>query len=103
MERAHKIRVVVFDKTGTLTLGRPAVTGHALFAAGRLPLDEVLQLACALESSSEHPLAQAILSFTASRCGRFTMRFRSITKVLAERVLSYCRVSLCAAAPCSLQ
>lgn len=67
LERAHKIRVVVFDKTGTLTLGRPAVTGHALFAAGRLPLDEVLQLACALESSSEHPLAQAILSFTASR------------------------------------
>ncbi|KAK9841413.1 hypothetical protein WJX74_005280 [Apatococcus lobatus] len=67
LERAHKIKVVVFDKTGTLTLGRPAVTGHALFAAGRLPLDEVLQLACALESSSEHPLAQAILSFTAGR------------------------------------
>lgn len=67
LERAHKIRVVVFDKTGTLTLGRPAVTGHALFAAGRLPLDEVLQLACALEANSEHPLAQAILTFTANR------------------------------------
>lgn len=67
LERAHKIRVVVFDKTGTLTLGRPAVTGHALFAAGRLPLDEVLQLACALEANSEHPLAQAVLTFTANR------------------------------------
>ena len=82
LERAHKIRVVVFDKTGTLTLGRPAVTGHALFAAGRLPLDEVLQLACALESSSEHPLSQAILSFTANRCHSFPV----VLPALAWRV-----------------
>ena len=55
LEAANDIRTVVFDKTGTITAGKPSVTD----VIG----DEkaVLTLAAALEYSSEHPLALAIL------------------------------------------
>jgi Cu+-exporting ATPase len=51
---------VVFDKTGTLTLGRPAVTG--VFPGPGFAREEVLSLAAAVERSSEHPLASAIVA-----------------------------------------
>jgi Cu+-exporting ATPase len=59
LEKIHKLSVVVFDKTGTLTLGKPVVT-DILTAAGFYE-QEVLAYAAALEKTSEHPLAQAIL------------------------------------------
>ncbi len=59
LERAHRITTVVLDKTGTLTEGHPAVT-DIVVASG----DEasVLQLAAAVQSASEHPLARAVLA-----------------------------------------
>lgn len=67
LERAGAITDVVFDKTGTLTLGRPEVVSvHSL---GPLPEGEVLALAAAVERSSEHPLAQAVVRAAASRGG----------------------------------
>lgn len=59
LEKIHKLTVVVFDKTGTLTRGQPAVTD--IFAAGGFTDKQVLAVAAALEKTSEHPLAQAIL------------------------------------------
>ena len=59
LENLAKVRVVALDKTGTLTLGRPQVTDIVLLA-GRTER-EVLASAAALESRSQHPLAQAIL------------------------------------------
>lgn len=59
LENIAKVRVVALDKTGTLTLGRPQVTDIVLLA-GRTER-EVLAAAAALESRSQHPLAQAIL------------------------------------------
>jgi len=59
LENLAKVRVVALDKTGTLTLGRPQVTDIVLLA-GRTER-EVLAAAAALESRSQHPLAQAIL------------------------------------------
>jgi Cu2+-exporting ATPase len=60
LEQLAGLDTVVFDKTGTLTEGRPAVVSvTALGAFGR---DEALGLAAAVESQSEHPLAQAILA-----------------------------------------
>lgn len=59
LENIAKVRVVALDKTGTLTLGRPQVTDIVLLA-GRTER-EVLASAAALESRSQHPLAQAIL------------------------------------------
>jgi len=59
LERAHQLSVIVFDKTGTLTKGEPTVTD--IIPAAGFDEHEVLALAGALEKTSEHPLAQAIL------------------------------------------
>jgi Cu+-exporting ATPase len=59
LEKIHKLSVVVFDKTGTLTRGEPVLTD--LVAASGFNSTQVLAYAAALEKSSEHPLAQAIL------------------------------------------
>jgi len=64
LENLAKVRVVALDKTGTLTLGRPQVTDIVLLA-GRTER-EVLASAAALESRSQHPLAQAILERASS-------------------------------------
>ena len=59
LETAHKMDNVVPDKTGTITKGTPALT-DVLPAAG-FTVDEVLALVAAVEGSSEHPLATAIV------------------------------------------
>jgi P-type Cu2+ transporter len=58
LERMRTVGAVLFDKTGTLTKGRPAVRD----VAGVLSGDEVLRLAAAVEASSEHPLAKAVVA-----------------------------------------
>ncbi|OGL73097.1 hypothetical protein A3E39_04355 [Candidatus Uhrbacteria bacterium RIFCSPHIGHO2_12_FULL_60_25] len=63
LEAARDISMVVFDKTGTLTEGKPTVTDVVENrASGVLPL-EVTRVAAALEASSEHPLARAVLTY----------------------------------------
>lgn len=52
------VRTIVLDKTGTLTEGRPTV--REIEAVGNA--DQLLALVAAAESSSEHPLAQAVLT-----------------------------------------
>jgi P-type Cu2+ transporter len=59
LERMRTIDAVLFDKTGTLTRGKPAVTDVASVDGTG---DELLRLAAAVESDSEHPLARAIVS-----------------------------------------
>lgn len=55
-----RIDTIVFDKTGTLTYGKPTVTDvHALNGNSI----ELLSIAEALESKSEHPIGQAITFF----------------------------------------
>ncbi|TWA76557.1 Cu+-exporting ATPase [Azospirillum brasilense] len=58
LERAHAITAVAFDKTGTLTEGKPRVTD--LVPADGVNDAELLRLAAALQSGSEHPLARAV-------------------------------------------
>lgn len=60
LEAAKKVKIVMFDKTGTLTQGSPAVIHQQIFAG--LPADEIMLLAAAAETSSEHPLARAIMA-----------------------------------------
>ena len=65
IERAARIDLVVTDKTGTLTLGRPQLVSAR-------PLDgvsevELIGLAAAVETGSEHPIARAILDAARAR------------------------------------
>ncbi|WP_394289317.1 heavy metal translocating P-type ATPase [Microbacterium sp.] len=60
LESMRTVDTVLFDKTGTLTKGTPAVT--AIEPAGDITPDELLTLAAAAESDSEHPLARAIVN-----------------------------------------
>ena len=64
-ERARSISGVVFDKTGTLTQGRFGVSD--VVALGGLSPDDVLRLAAALESQSEHPIAAGIVQAARTR------------------------------------
>ena len=57
--------VVALDKTGTLTKGRPELTD--LVAAEGFEADEVLFLVASLETLSEHPIAEAIVSAAKSK------------------------------------
>ena len=65
LESMRLVDAVLFDKTGTLTRGEPTVTAISP-AAGYGEL-EVLALAAAAESDSEHPLAKAIVGAAAHR------------------------------------
>jgi Cu2+-exporting ATPase len=83
LERMREIDAVLFDKTGTLTKGAHVVTGvaPARSRGGAKTPDDVLALAAAVESDSEHPLAKAIVT-AAQRAGRqvpAARDFRSIT------------------------
>jgi len=59
LEKVRKLTTVVFDKTGTLTRGRPEVTDVVPLAG--VSRAYVLSRAAAVEQSSEHPLADAIV------------------------------------------
>ena len=72
LERARNLDMVIFDKTGTLTRGSPAVSGVA--AAPGTTEDDLIARAAAVESTSEHPLAKAIVA----EAGR-----RSLTRLAA--------------------
>ncbi|MFY8196862.1 MAG: heavy metal translocating P-type ATPase, partial [Novosphingobium sp.] len=65
LERMEKVDTLVVDKTGTLTMGRPAVT--AIVPSAGHTEEDVLRLAAAVEQSSEHPLALAIVDAAKAR------------------------------------
>ena len=65
LESMRTVGAVLFDKTGTLTKGEPSVT--AVAAAGGRADGDVLALAAAAESDSEHPLARAIVEAARGR------------------------------------
>lgn len=66
LETLHGVRAVVLDKTGTITAGKPTVTDvmPARRADGSPVMSEkaLMKLAAALERTSEHPLAEAIMA-----------------------------------------
>jgi Cd2+/Zn2+-exporting ATPase len=62
LEEAAKIRAIAFDKTGVLTRGEPEV--QTLIPVNGQSAEETLRRLTALELSSEHPLARAILRYS---------------------------------------
>ncbi len=67
LERLAQANVAAFDKTGTVTVGRPAMT-CCIPIEEKHSEEEILQLAGAVESVSEHPLSKAV----AGACKKFT-------------------------------
>jgi Cu2+-exporting ATPase len=65
LERVRDLDIVIFDKTGTLTRGSPAVSD--VVAAPGIAESDLMALAAAVESNSEHPLAKAIVAETKRR------------------------------------
>jgi len=65
LERLEQVDTLVIDKTGTLTEGKPAVVSIEALN-GRTERD-VVSIAAALEQSSEHPLASAIVAAAGQR------------------------------------
>ncbi|MEO9026549.1 MAG: copper-translocating P-type ATPase [Candidatus Tumulicola sp.] len=87
LERLEKVNVLVIDKTGTLTEGKPKVV--AVHAVDGRSDGELLTLAAAVERSSEHPLAAALVAAARERGERIpdATDFQSITgKGIAGRV-----------------
>jgi Cu+-exporting ATPase len=65
LQHAEKIDTVVLDKTGTITRGKPAVAN--VLPSNGVAADEVLALAAAAETFSEHPVAKAIVEHARAR------------------------------------
>ncbi|MCT4366343.1 MULTISPECIES: copper-translocating P-type ATPase [Synechococcaceae] len=63
IETAGKLQTIVLDKTGTLTRGQPEVTDFERVGGGRVEARALLAMTAALESRSEHPLAEAVVSY----------------------------------------
>src|SRR5438034_2376811 len=74
LERARNLDMVIFDKTGTLTRGSPVVSGVAA-APGASEVD-LIALAAAVESNSEHALAKAIVA---------EAKLRGVAQLLANK------------------
>ncbi len=66
LEMAQKVRTIVFDKTGTLTHGNPSLTDF-LLVSDRFEKNALLSMLASAESSSEHPLAEALVEYAKSR------------------------------------
>ena len=65
LQAARNLDTIVLDKTGTVTWGKPTLTD--VVAAPGFGKSELLRLAAAVERTSEHPLAQAIVAGAAER------------------------------------
>jgi Cu+-exporting ATPase len=61
LQTASTITTMLLDKTGTITKGTPTVTDVLMF--NELEEDDIVPLIASLESGSEHPLAEAIVSY----------------------------------------
>ena len=64
LERLERVDTLVVDKTGTLTEGKPALVSVLSFAGSEA---DAIRVAAALERSSEHPLAAAIVAAATGR------------------------------------
>ncbi len=87
LEQTRRIDTVVLDKTGTLTAGTLELAGVELLnGASRA---EVLRLAGALESASEHPVARAVAAAARAELGRLpsVAGFRNLPGIGVEGVV----------------
>ncbi|QNK64965.1 copper-translocating P-type ATPase [Pedobacter sp. PAMC26386] len=63
LESGYKVDTVILDKTGTITEGKPLVTGIEWVDSENVNNEKLLSVFLAMEQQSEHPLAEAIVSY----------------------------------------
>ena len=94
LETMEKVTTVIVDKTGTLTEGKPKLV--TIETAGDLSADEFLSRVAAVETGSEHPLAEAIVN--GARARGITIApaadFNSITGEGAEALVNGHKVAI---------
>lgn len=61
LEKLHKVNTVVVDKTGTITIGKPSLVDIQNFST--LSDQELVSVLASLEKKSEHPIANAIITY----------------------------------------
>ncbi|MFH9722236.1 heavy metal translocating P-type ATPase [Streptomyces sp. NPDC017254] len=69
LESTRRVDTVVLDKTGTVTTGRMSLRSVRVYEGAGVDENGLLRLAGALEHSSEHPVARAVATAAAGRCG----------------------------------
>jgi P-type Cu+ transporter len=81
LEQTRKIGTIVLDKTGTITEGRMELAEVTPLDGAQRP--EILRLAGAVESASEHPIAQAVAAAARREVGDLppVTRFRNVPGV----------------------
>jgi Cu2+-exporting ATPase len=95
LEKMNSIDVVVIDKTGTVTEGKPSV--EKVHAADHVySEDDIIRRMVALNSHSEHPLAQAMLRYGASKniSSEPVSSFEAVTGMGVKGILSKRNVSI---------
>ena len=70
LQKAKDINCVLLDKTATLTIGSPKVTDFEVFGAER---SFVLAVSAAIESHSNHPIAECVRAFAENETGENTL------------------------------
>lgn len=80
LETLQRATHLILDKTGTLTTGRPTL--QSIVPLSNLSTDDCLKIASALEQSSSHPLAQAILNAA-------QVTLNATQKLTAEQIQHY--------------
>lgn len=70
LEELGRVKAIALDKTGTLTIGKPEVVD--IVTADGLQRGDLLALAAAVESMSDHPLAGAIVAAANAYAGEST-------------------------------
>ena len=65
LEKLHKVDTVVVDKTGTITIGRPTLVN--IQNLSNVKDDELISILASLEKKSEHPIAQAVVTYAQGR------------------------------------
>lgn len=81
IESLSRVDTIIFDKTGTLTLGKPRVSKFIVHS--KIDKDHLLSIAGSIERNSLHPLAKAIVTYTAQKP---TIEVTSVTEVVGKGI-----------------
>jgi Cu+-exporting ATPase len=89
LEKANTINAIAFDKTGTITVGKPEVVSM-------LGAEGDIEVACALEKSSEHPLAESFVRFAKKKGVRESGKVASFSAVPGKGIRGTVKGKKCA-------